>query len=106
PLMTIQGYAEGIRDQIFDAKEEEKGLEVMVSEVKRLKKIINEMILLAKLDSEQELYEAEKVQISVVIDLVSSCCVMLMKETGIAVYRDMQQDVTIVVDADKVLHAL
>ncbi|HLR09012.1 MAG TPA: HAMP domain-containing sensor histidine kinase [Bacillota bacterium] len=106
PLMTIQGYAEGIRDQIFDAKEEEKGLEVMVSEVKRLKKIINEMILLAKLDSEQEIYEAEKVQISAVIDQVSARCVPLMNETGIAFYRDIQQDVPLVVDEEKFLRAL
>src|SRR5699024_8906616 len=101
PLMTIQGYAEGIRDRIFDAKEEEKGLEVMESEVKRLKKIINEMILLAKLDSEQEIYEAEKVQISAVIDQVSARCVPLMNETGIAFYRDIQQDVPLVVDEEK-----
>lgn len=106
PLMTIQGYAEGIRDRIFDAKEEEKGLEVMVSEVKRLKKIINEMILLAKLDSEQEIYEAEKVQISAVIDQVSARCVPLMNETGIAFYRDIQQDVPLVVDEEKFLRAL
>ena len=43
PLMTIQGYAEGIKEKVFDPEEEEKGLEVMVTEVKRLKKIINEL---------------------------------------------------------------
>ena len=31
PLMTIQGYAEGIKDGIFDEEERDKGLEVMVS---------------------------------------------------------------------------
>lgn len=51
PLMTIQGYAEGIRDNVFEQADEEKGLEMMVTEVNRLKAIINEMILLAKLDS-------------------------------------------------------
>src|SRR5699024_11669348 len=71
-----------------------------------LKKIINEMILLAKLDSEQEIYEAEKVQISVVIDQVSARCVPLMNEPGIAFYRDIQQDVPLVVDEEKFLRAL
>src|SRR5699024_2880746 len=50
PLMTIQGYAEWIRDCVFNEDEKEKGLDIMVSEVNRLKKIINELILLAKLD--------------------------------------------------------
>src|SRR5699024_11554417 len=44
PLMTIQGYAEGIRDHVFDADDQEKGLEMMVTEVNRLKKINNEKI--------------------------------------------------------------
>src|SRR5690625_5179346 len=47
PLMTIQGYAEGIRDHVFDEADSEQGLEIMVTEVNRLKKIINETILLA-----------------------------------------------------------
>ncbi len=51
--MTIQGYAEGIKEGVFDQDETEKGLEVMVMEVKRLKKIINEMTILAKLESEK-----------------------------------------------------
>ncbi|MDY0406926.1 HAMP domain-containing sensor histidine kinase [Virgibacillus sp. 179-BFC.A HS] len=40
PLMTIQGYAEGIKENVFDEAEKEKGLEVMVNEVKRLKKLL------------------------------------------------------------------
>src|SRR5690625_7247722 len=63
PLMTIQGYAEGIKEKVFDEAETEKGLEVMVTEVARLKAIINEMTLLAKLDSEEEAYHREPVNI-------------------------------------------
>src|SRR5699024_11633177 len=45
PLMTIQGYAEGIRDGIFTGQDMEKGLNVVTSEVNRLKTLINEMTL-------------------------------------------------------------
>src|SRR5699024_33031 len=92
PLMTIQGYAEGIRDQIFDAKEEEKYIQVMVSEVKLLKNIINDMISHAKLDRAQEIYDAEKVPISAVINQVSARCVPSTNAPGIAFYRDIPQD--------------
>src|SRR5690606_18428196 len=69
PLMSIQGYAEGIKDGIFEGEDRDKGLETMVEEVKRLKVIINEMILLAKLDTEKA-YEPVKLSGNVMIDSV------------------------------------
>lgn len=38
PLMTIQGYAEGIKEGVFEGKERDQGLETMVVEINRLKK--------------------------------------------------------------------
>lgn len=57
PLMAIQGYAEGIRDGIFAGDSASKGLDVIVSECDRLKGIVNEMILLAKLESEEGIFK-------------------------------------------------
>ncbi|WP_369404920.1 hypothetical protein [Piscibacillus salipiscarius] len=36
--MTIQGYAEGIKEGVFEGKERDQGLETMVVEINRLKK--------------------------------------------------------------------
>lgn len=44
PLMSIQGYAEGIRDGIFVGAQAEQGLEVISRECQRLKGIVEEMI--------------------------------------------------------------
>lgn len=38
PLMSIQGYAEGIKDGVFKGERAEKGLSVIVNECERLKK--------------------------------------------------------------------
>lgn len=106
PLMTIQGYAEGIRDKIFDEKEEAKGLEVMVSEVNRLKKIINEMILLAKLDSEPDVYNPEKLQLSQIMEQVVDRALPLVSEKGIELEHTIDGSPELYADGEKLLRAL
>ncbi|MFB4168080.1 sensor histidine kinase [Virgibacillus sp. JSM 102003] len=106
PLMTVQGYAEGIRDKVFDEQEQEKGLEMMVTEVKRLKMIINEMILLAKLDSEQAAYQPETVSTSELIDQVMDRTLPMVNERRITINQEVNYDSSLFVDQEKVLRAL
>lgn len=106
PLMTIQGYAEGIRDNVFEQADEEKGLEMMVTEVNRLKAIINEMILLAKLDSAEAEYQPENISTSEMIQQVVDRTLPTINEKGIELtYNDDPQS-RLVVDQEKLLRAL
>ncbi|MFC4025362.1 sensor histidine kinase [Oceanobacillus longus] len=106
PLMTIQGYAEGIKDGIFDEKEREKGLEVMVTEVNRLKGIINEMILLAKLDSEPSDSEPVPIDAKVLIDKVIDRALPIITEKGINFEQSVENNIMIVADEEKMLRAV
>ncbi|WP_373285566.1 sensor histidine kinase [Paraliobacillus quinghaiensis] len=106
PLMTIQGYAEGIRDGIFADKESERGLEVMVDEVARLKKIINEMILLAKLDSEEDIYKKELIKVSELITLTVDRALPLANEKKVLLQHELKTDATIYADREKLLRAM
>ncbi|WP_067726330.1 sensor histidine kinase [Oceanobacillus damuensis] len=106
PLMTIQGYAEGIKDGIFDEKESEKGLDVMVTEVKRLKGIINEMILLAKLDSEPSAAEPVELDVKELIDKVVDRAIPLINEKGINFQHIVENNIKIVADEEKLLRAV
>lgn len=106
PLMTIQGYAEGIRDHVFTQEEEEKGLELMVEEVGRLKKIINEMILLAKLDSAQATYHPELVDLPEMVQRVVGHVLPLAHTEGITVKANISEDAYLWVDQEKLLRAL
>lgn len=106
PLMTIQGYAEGIRDGIFDQDEKEKGLEVMVTEVSRLKKIINEMILLAKLDSEQSSYEPEDILLKDLVDQVLERALPITNEKEIRIEHQVDSSLRVHADPEKLLRAL
>jgi signal transduction histidine kinase len=63
PLQSIQGYAEGIRDGVFTGERSEQGLSVIVSETERLKRIVTEMTLLAKLESEEGIFRETRVHL-------------------------------------------
>lgn len=106
PLMTIQGYAEGIRDGVFSGQEKDQGLDIMVSEVKRLKKIINEMILLAKLDSEPDVYQPTLVSLAKMIQQVVARTLPIANEQNIDIQSQIHEDVLIEVDEEKWLQAL
>jgi len=106
PLMTIQGYAEGIKDGIFDEKETEKGLEVMVTEVKRLKAIINEMILLAKLESEPASYEPRQIYGQTFLNKIVDRVIPFANEKDISIERHTDKEITFVADEERLLRAM
>ncbi|MGZ4107224.1 MAG: sensor histidine kinase [Tumebacillaceae bacterium] len=56
PLMSIQGYAEGIKDGIFRDEEALAGLDVISKESMRLKKLVDELIYLSKLETLEDVY--------------------------------------------------
>jgi len=105
PLMTIQGYAEGIRDRVFTEEESKKGLDIMVVEVGRLKKIINEMILLAKLESDKEDHVSQ-VSIKDVIVQVIDRALPVASEQNIVIERRIDSDSVVNINEEKFLRAL
>ncbi len=54
PLMSIQGYVEAIKDGIVSGDEQEKSLDIIISETQRLKNIVDDVIYLSKVDSLEE----------------------------------------------------
>ncbi|MFS0562504.1 HAMP domain-containing sensor histidine kinase [Terribacillus sp. 179-K 1B1 HS] len=106
PLMTIQGYAEGIKDGVFTGKDQEHGLEVVVSEIKRLKQLINEMILLAKLDSEEGIYKEEQIEIKELVDLTIDRALPLASDKDIQLTYNKPAAIVINGDKEKLLRAM
>lgn len=59
PLMSIQGYAEAIRDGLVDGEELNKSLDIIIEESQRLKKTVDEFILLSKLETPGDVYRLQ-----------------------------------------------
>jgi len=67
PLMSIQGYAEAIRDGVVEGDELQDSLGVIIDESKRLKRVVDEMIYLAKLDNVEEAFSFDKLDIGGIV---------------------------------------
>lgn len=83
PLMSIQGYAEAIKDGVVEGKEMEESLEIIIDESQRLKKIVDEMMYLMKLDNVEETFCYEKVSLQEIINLAIKSVKALADEKGI-----------------------
>ncbi|WP_085506366.1 sensor histidine kinase [Thalassobacillus devorans] len=105
PLMSIQGYAEGIRDGVFEGEAADKGLNVMIKETERLKKIVNEMILLAKLDSDENVYHPEEVDIHELVEQATEGLYPLAREKGVELVHNQKDSYYLSIDPEKVMQA-
>lgn len=56
PLMAIRGYAEGLRDGVFEPSESFRILDIVAQESVRLKQLVDDLIYLSKLETLDELY--------------------------------------------------
>lgn len=56
PLMSIQGYAEAIKDGVIEGEELDEGLDIIINESQRLKKLVEEIIYLTKLENVEETF--------------------------------------------------
>lgn len=51
PLMSIQGYAEAIKDGVVEGVEVERSLDIIIEESQRLKRVVEEIIYLTRLEN-------------------------------------------------------
>ncbi|UOF90874.1 HAMP domain-containing histidine kinase [Fodinisporobacter ferrooxydans] len=110
PLMAIQGYAEGIKDGIFQGSEAEKGLDTIVAESGRLKKMVDELIYLSKLETMQDLYRPVRLNLYEMLADTVERLGSLAHQNHISILIEtdknfQEQSFLVAVDPDKCLQA-
>lgn len=105
--MSISGYAEGIRDGVFEGDSVRKGLDIIMGESSRLKNIVTEMTLLAKLDSEEDIFTLTEFSLKeLLVETIERMNPLLMKrELLLHTFYD-EYELMITADKDKLLQAL
>ena len=101
PMTTISGFIDGVLDGTIEPEKQKYYLEIVSTEAKRLKGIVQTMLSLARLESgEQEINKTS-------VDLFSMCCsVMLSQEQRInaksieVIGLDEAENVTVLADND------
>lgn len=67
PLMSIQGYAEAIKDGIIGKEELDESLDIIIQESQRLKKLVDEIIYITKLENKEDIFEFKKISINEIL---------------------------------------
>ena len=108
PLMSIAGYAEGIRDGVFEGESVRKGLDIILSESGRLRDLVSEMTLLAKLDSEEDIYQAEDTDLEELLSEAVERVNPLLAARKVSLHPAVSGDQGAIIraDRDKLLQAL
>ncbi|NWL86286.1 sensor histidine kinase [Paenibacillus sp. 79R4] len=108
PLMSISGYAEGIRDGVFEGENVRKGLDIIMDESARLKKLVTEMTLLAKLDSEEDVFRSEEISLEELLTETVERLNPLLVRQELALHTEYGSlgAVKLCADRDKLLQAM
>ena len=103
PLMSIQGYAEGIKDEVFQDKE--KALDVIIEESQRLRTLVEEIIYLSKIESSGQPIRLEKKRLNEVIDRSIEKISGIMVGNTIKIEKRYFSDNWLLIDEDKMTRA-
>ncbi|WP_432408258.1 sensor histidine kinase [Wukongibacter sp. M2B1] len=90
PLMSIQGYAEGIKDGIIEGEEVNESLDIIIDESQRLKKLVDQIIYLTKLENIEEIFKFEKADINEIAESAIKSINPLAIDKGIEIQLETE----------------
>lgn len=104
PLMSIQGYAEGLSDGVFDNPDD--AIKVIVNETNRLKNIVDSLIVLTKLETDSDTYTFDYYDIGEICNLAVKNIAGYAYSLGKEVVCNAQRGILIYCDRDKIIQSL
>lgn len=102
PLMSVQGYAEGIQQGVItDVK---SASQIIIKKSERMRKLIDEMLMLSKLDSNAYIFNSRKIDIRNIIDDSVDNFDMLAEQKSLQVNLDYENTDAVVLGDDLQLY--
>ena len=93
PLMSIRGYAEGIKYKVFESENDmNNATEIIMSESDRLNDLVSDLIYVSKIDASKDLGSPENVTVINLTELAENCADKLR---GLLIRHDKNKDKTI-----------
>ncbi len=106
PVSIIQGYAEGIKDGIFEQEEEEYYLDVIIDETNKMNCLIKDMLDLSALEGGNIAINKESYNISNQLKKVVTNLSPMAKEKGMKILTAEFQDEYIYADYNRIEQVL
>ena len=108
PIMSIQGYAEGILDGVLEGDEAMEALNIIISESKRLKKTIDEVLYLSKIENQHLTLKKSFVGLEDLVTSAMRTVKPLADEKGIIITFEITDPILddYLMDGEKILRCL
>jgi signal transduction histidine kinase len=106
PLMSIQGYAEAIKDGIIKEEEMNEALEVIIEQSQRLKGIVEELIYLTRMENSEEKLNLECTNLKELVYSVCQSIKLMAEEKQVIIEIEINSQINIFCDRDKLHRAL
>ncbi|WP_414043014.1 ATP-binding protein [Macrococcus sp. EM39E] len=107
PIQMLQGYTEAILDGIVQEKEEvDEFLNIILDESKRLNRLVNELINVARIDSGESVLNKEQLDITSLIEKNVQNFKQSAQEHETELVLDLQHTKKAAIDYDKIFQVL
>jgi len=103
PLMSILGYAEGVRDGVFKGEEARQALDVVARETGRLKNLVDELVFLGRQGNPVRMYHFEETDLQEVLEQAVDAQQVLAAERNVTLKVAALPEVTLRADGEKLV---
>ena len=105
PLMSIQGYAEAIKDGVVQGEELQPCLDIIIDECQRLKRVVEDFIYLTRLESIEENFKFTLTNLGEIVTQAVQVIKPLAIERDILIDSNAELDFTGNFDKEKLARA-
>ncbi len=103
PLTSIQGYAEGIKDGVF--ADNDKALDIISDEAIRLKGLVDELLLISKLDTYNDIFKFTNTDVNQILVETGEKLAGIANTLGKKITLNMDKNAIIFADHEKLQQA-
>lgn len=103
PLTSIGGYAEGLKDGVFENKEE--ALDIIIDESLRLKKLVEQIIFLSKVQSTHEFFKMTEFDLGHLLEKAIKKVNGSALKKSVSINFQIEDTIVMSGDEDKLLQA-
>lgn len=96
PLASMRGIAEGLRDGLVEDKDRQRYYDMIVDEIQRLTRLVNDLLELSRLQAHASAFEMEKVDCAETLYELMDRTEGLAREKGLSLQLQAQEDLPFV----------
>ncbi|MFD1029999.1 ATP-binding protein [Metaplanococcus flavidus] len=106
PLTTIAGVIEGLRSDMIEEEQRERGIRLVSEETKRLMRLVNENLDYEKIRSNQVTLLKETVETQELLEIIQEQMEFLAAEKGNTILINAPEGQKVFVDMDRIIQVL